>query len=121
MKKYWFLWLFAFFIVGLFFLRFLDDVEENGKEYALLEYFKIVIWAIALFIGLICSAGYWLGIGKLLEKLFPNMPEWANKPICVIMMAIYIWLIFLYIDGAKVFTDWYDSYQYQKKMEYRGR
>lgn len=49
MKKYWALWVFIFILGGILFWVFLCDVESNGKEYALLEVFAVVLWGSLLY------------------------------------------------------------------------
>lgn len=119
MKKYWLLWVFLALVIGIFFWTFLGDVEENGKEYALLSAFKLVIWAVFAIVALLFNAGYWGGIGMLLDKYFPNMPKWASNTILVVMVCVYILLIPLVIDLGERFNSWYDDYQFQKKFEYQ--
>lgn len=118
MKKYWALWAFAALLLCIFFWAFLGSVEDNGKEYALLSILEIVVYGFLALLFLIFSAGYWCGIGMLIDKRFPNLPKWANYIMLVIMGVIYVLLLFKIIDGGKSFKTKYDDYKYQKKFEY---
>lgn len=118
MKKYWALWVFAAMLLCIFFWAFLGSVEENGKEYALLGVLEIVMYGFFALLFLLFNAGYWCGIGMLMDKRFPNLPKWANYTTLAIMAIVYVWLLYEIIDGGKILEEKYNDYKYQKKFEY---
>lgn len=119
MKKYWALWVFIFILGGILFWVFLCDVESNGKEYALLEVFAVVLWGIFAILALALNIAYWAGIARLIDKYTKNAPKWFCYILLVIYAALGIWLECKLYDGGKYIEEQYKEYQFQKKFEYK--
>lgn len=119
MKKYWVLWVFIFILGGILFWVFLCDVESNGKEYALLEVFAVVLWGVFAILALVLNIAYWAGIARLIGKYTKNAPKWFCYILLVVYAALGIWLECKLCDGGKYIEEQYKEYQFQKKFEYK--
>lgn len=119
MKKYWALWLFLFVIGGFFFWLFLDDVEDNGKEYALLEVFAVVLWGIFAILALALNIAYWAGIAKLIDKYLKNVSKHINYIVIAIYVILGVWLECKLVNGAELLEKQYKDYQFQLEFEHK--
>lgn len=119
MKKYWALLIIPFALACILFWTFLGEVEECGREYALLRVAEVFFWGIFAILALTLNGAYWAGVGHLLEKALKNASKWLLYAVFVLYAAIGIYLEIKLVDGAKRLEDWYKDYQYQKEFEYK--
>lgn len=119
MKKYWALWIFVFMLGGVLFWAFLCDVEDNGKEYALLEVFAVVLWGIFAILALALNIAYWSGIAKLIDRYTKNASKWVSYLLLVIYAALGIWLECKLCNVGNYIEEQYKDYLFQKKFEYK--
>jgi hypothetical protein len=119
MKKYWTLLIIPFALACILFWTFLGEVEEYGREYALLSVGAVFFWGIFGILALSLNIAYWAGVGHLLEKALKNASKWLLYMVFVLYAAIGIYLEIKLGDGAKRLEDWYKDYQYQKEFEYK--
>ena len=110
---------FCLFIVGALFWIFLEDVEERGKECALLSVLSVFLYGIFAIVALSLNIAYWMGIAHLLEKIIRNAPKWLFYIISGLYVGIGIYLEVKLCHASTCLEEKYKAYQFQKEFEYK--